>query len=566
MAVPSVGDAVSWIFGALVWLVENLLVLLVLGITTIIVAVFFRLRKSILFNAWVNQTTDPVLELGRKLADLLLFDVRDIHNVHNRAPEAGFWNQYRDVPTFRYEIDHDVALLASSELGEQSKLASAVVSVLFHLVPVVFQPAAVRGSIQKSGDDIRFLVTLEGYRPPGNSRKRVSTVWSATPTSPSDKNCEKAVEDLAYALYLELAGAKFFRSATAFAAYTEGLRAHLAYLDFGISDDLGRAEREYRRAIDEDPEAAPPRYNLAALYYAQYTEKSNSLAMEQLLRVVSVNDRQLQAEARSALADCYLQQFHRYGQGRTQRESEVLLDRAIRLSRMALGDAKHLDAVNKALAFGYHQKSQFLYKTRRRAGGSLGPWLRERLEIARNRQRAIRHYRRAIKGNQRHYVAYNNLGNLYLNWAGQLSSDSLLGDLERRRRLRISLRKFEHAVRLRPSYHHSHDNIGNAYKALGDVDEALRGYLTALEYNNDYAEAKNDVAILCMVEGRTAKLPGSDTALDAAGWHFAALETPDVGGDQRHKLCEQMAQHSPAGSSLCPFRTQAVERGTACAL
>jgi tetratricopeptide (TPR) repeat protein len=563
---PSVADAASWLLNALSWILENLLVLLIVCLTAIIVAVFFRLRRSILFNQWTSQTVDVDSDAGRRLADLLLFDVRSIHNVHNRAPEAGFWNQYRDVPTFRYEINHEVALLASTDLGEQNRLASAFIAVLLQLVPVVFQPATVRGSIQKSDDGIKFLVTLEGYRPLGVRRKRVSTVWSAAPASAKNVDWERAVELLAYSLYLEMAGAEFFRSAAAFGAYTKGLRYHLAYVDFKRSADYRNAEEQYRRAAKLDPGAAPPRYNLAALYYSEYRQEANDAAIRELLKVVSVNDRRLQAEARSALANCYLQQYHRFNQYGTPEEAAALLDRSIRYARQALGDAKNLDAVHKALAFAYHQKSEFQTKNRKSVRGSVRVRVLQRIEIGRSRRSAIRHYSSAVRRNKRHYVAYNNVGNLYLNWALTISSMTWPARLERARRIRRSLAKFERSVQLHPSYYHAHDNIGNAHLALGQFDEAERSFLDALDHNEQYAEAKNDIAVLCATTGRAVKPRGSGSSMGAAEWHLAAIRTPDVGPGQRQKLCRQVAHVTNDGALVCPFQEATSAQGVTCGL
>jgi tetratricopeptide (TPR) repeat protein len=90
------------------------------------------------------------------------------------------------------------------------------------------------------------------------------------------------------------------------------------------------------------------------------------------------------------------------------------------------------------------------------------------------RRRAIWHYWRATRENPRHYVAYNNWGNLYLNWAQDVRGTGALAGLRRARRLRRGRSKFEKAISIQPAYHHAHDNLGNAYAAEQRYAEAER--------------------------------------------------------------------------------------------
>ena len=570
--VPSVGDALGWLLDAAKWLLEHLLLLIISGLVIITMAVFFRLRRSVLFKAWANQTGDTDLDVGRGLADLLLFMVRDIHGVHNRAPEAGFWNQYRDVPAFRYEIDSNVALLASTDLGPENRLASAIMTVLFNMVPLIFQPAEVRGSIQRFDNEIQLMVALEGYRRPGRRSKRVSRVWSRTVASITTSDRQQPVEELAYELYLEMAGAKFFKSAQAFSAYTAGLRSHLAFLDLDHVEDRKAAEREYKNSIKLDSGAAPARYNLAALLYFEYDADANKCAISELLRVISVNDPELQASARSALANCYLQEYHRYGQNNPE-----LLIKATDYARQALRDAKHMDAVHKALGFAYHQRSEFeADRLAHRHVAQRPPryldrtWYHDVFWVRRCRRRAIRHYKRAVRRNKRHYVAINNLGNLYLKWGERVSGRGPLARLQRRYRIKTSMRWFEKSISLRPIYHHAHDNLGNAFLALGRYDDAERSFKTALEHEGDYAEAKNDIARLYLLRAAENGTDKQSAVEEAAEWrrqaaerHRDAITTPRVVADQQRKLCLEVASGwsrtsgcavGGAEPPVCPFR------------
>jgi hypothetical protein len=60
------------------WLVANILLGLALFVGLIVVRLYFRVRKSIVFEAWVNRSSEATPELGKSLADLLLHKIRAI--------------------------------------------------------------------------------------------------------------------------------------------------------------------------------------------------------------------------------------------------------------------------------------------------------------------------------------------------------------------------------------------------------------------------------------------------------------------------------------------------------
>jgi len=65
---------------------------------------------------------------------------------------------FRD-PAFRQSLDENVKLLASVELGKYGSFLTAVSTLLFSLLPMVFRPARLKGSIHKYGDRLQLLAT-----------------------------------------------------------------------------------------------------------------------------------------------------------------------------------------------------------------------------------------------------------------------------------------------------------------------------------------------------------------------------------------------------------------------
>jgi tetratricopeptide (TPR) repeat protein len=536
----------EFLLGTVQWIFSNLVLIIVLLVFLTIAALFFRLRKSILFDPWANQSDDHGLDLGRSLADLLLFGVRDIHGVHNRAPQAGLWNSYHDVPVFRYELDNEVQLVASAQLERDSALVANLISIFFRLVPLVFQPARVRGSIHRFGEVVCIYVALEDYRKRNGRRtQKLSRVWNVEIHNPGPDSYRRAVERLAHALYLELAGAGLFKSVEGFQAYTQGLERHLSFIDFREREDAVQAESLYQRASLADPDCAATQYNLAVLKYTSYTPDGNHSAAKLFRKVISTEDSRLRAEAESGLANCLCQSFHRYKTG----DADALYD-ALTYARRAVKHARSLDSAHKALAFTCHELSEHLRKQRlERPEGRLTarrPGRRQR-RSGHYRRRAVWHYWRATRENPRHYVAYNNWGNLYLNWAQGVRGAGVLAGLRRARRLRLARSKFEKAISIQPAYHHAHDNLGNAYAAEQRYAEAERSYETALEFQPGYVEARNDLAILHL-----SRLDGAQNP--SRGWreHLAALRPLKSERERQADLCAKFSDSMPQPTTTAP--------------
>src|SRR5713226_2297253 len=103
-------------------------------VLAIAVVVYLRSRKQILFESWINMSESKDTDLGRSVADLLLFKIGFIKSVHQRSADTiGNWNIYRDVPAFRQSLDENVKLLASVELGKYGSFISAISTLLFQL-------------------------------------------------------------------------------------------------------------------------------------------------------------------------------------------------------------------------------------------------------------------------------------------------------------------------------------------------------------------------------------------------------------------------------------------------
>ena len=58
-----------------------------------------------------------------------------------------------------------------------------------------------------------------------------------------------------------------------------------------------------------------------------------------------------------------------------------------------------------------------------------------------------------------------------------------------------AVKSYEKALALKPDYDKAHSNLGNAFKALGQLDAAVKCYEKALAINPDYAEAHNNLDI-----------------------------------------------------------------------
>src|SRR5260370_14092105 len=160
-------------------LAESWLLVFAILVTVTAVVLYVRSRKQILFESWINMYDSKDTDTGRSVGDLLLFKIGFIKNVHERsAASIGNWNIYRDVPAFRQSLDEDVKLLASAELGKYGSFVTAVSIVFFPLLPLVFRPARLKGSLHKPGNPPQPLSTFDSASRL-NWRNSSPSLWQA---------------------------------------------------------------------------------------------------------------------------------------------------------------------------------------------------------------------------------------------------------------------------------------------------------------------------------------------------------------------------------------------------
>jgi tetratricopeptide (TPR) repeat protein len=500
-------------------LAESWLPILALIVVVVSLVVYFRNRKQIVFESWINMSDGKDTDLGRSVADLLLFKIGYIKSVHERSTGSlGNWNIYRDVPAFRQSLDEDVKLMGSVELGKYGPFVSAVTGVLFRLLPMVFRPARLRGSIHKHGSRLQLLATLEfnSKREWGN----VSTfLWEAVRSDSTDESVPGAVEELAFRIYLDLTREELFKSWQGFQAYTRGLENYLRYLGLQQDQDYDAAKKDYGAALAIETNNPAVKYSLGVLEYYTWKTANNDAAINLFQEALGASQAGLRAYAHSGLASALLQKYHRYNYHEVH-----LLEDAVFHAQRAIEIDPELDMSNRALAFACHQLSEY-------QAASTGAEM-ERQSIT-NRELAIQHYRRAYELNPQNYPAHNNLANLYLEWAKR-ERQSHAGRAERN--LREAIRECEETIGINPQFHLAYDNMANAYRELKMFDRAYDGYRNALRYRPKYPEGCNDLAGLFLERAFHRR-----NVTEALRIHQEALAMlPDADSKlQRQKLCSQ---------------------------
>ena len=174
--------------------------------------IYFRSRKNIIFEAWVNMTEQEKSNLGRRVADLLLFKLRFVKRIHEQGSrKLETWQPNREMPAFRQTLDEDIRLLGSVELGKYGSVVSTIVMFILRLVPMMFRPARLRGSIHRYGKQLRLLATLE--RAGGDDTGPGSVnLWEVVRMQDNDELLAETVEELAYRIYLDLSSDDLFKS------------------------------------------------------------------------------------------------------------------------------------------------------------------------------------------------------------------------------------------------------------------------------------------------------------------------------------------------------------------
>jgi tetratricopeptide (TPR) repeat protein len=478
----SVGDAISLVFQAL-------LALLILGLAALLASASVRSRSALQFEPWKafnRNGRDEGSTEGERVAELLLAEIRDIQSVHQRSKRGlDLDNPYYDVPAFQQGLDDDLTLLTSVQPQSHGGLAGELMSVVLALVPI--RPGRLGGSIHRTGDTATLVASIDNLR----HRKRPKIrQWRVAGEVGAEGDLEPLVRELAYHVYLELATASAFNTFEAFRSYTDAVKNHLAFgEDERKTEARGEAAKFYNQALELEPANPAVLYNLGVLKYYLYEAEPNEEAIGLFRSALRSAEGPLKAQVHSGLCNALVQGYHRFDGDRD------LLDDARSHGTRALAIDRKLDVALKALAFAYHQSSEALARDGPDKHGRA-----RRREIRRLRNRAIRLYRRTVRVNPRYYVAFNNLANLYLNWA----VDDVAGTHERKtkRLLHLAEKLALKSIEVKPSYWHAYDNVGNVYRALGQLgengrfDEARQYYEDARALRADYLPARHDLALL----------------------------------------------------------------------
>jgi tetratricopeptide (TPR) repeat protein len=103
--------------------------------------------------------------------------------------------------------------------------------------------------------------------------------------------------------------------------------------------------------------------------------------------------------------------------------------------------------------------------------------------------KAIQHYKTAIKINPNISIAHYNLGNVYY-------SQGLVDK---------AIQHYKTAIKIDPNYAYPYNNLGNVYYSQGLVDKAIQHYKTAIKINPNYAYPYNNLGNVYYSQGLVDK-------------------------------------------------------------
>ena len=491
-----------------------------LAVVVLSLMIYWRSRRQILFESWANMYDSKDTDTGRSIGDLLLFKIGYIKNVHERSTGSlGTWNIYRDVPAFRQNLDDNVTLQASAELGKYGPILSTLSMLLFHLLPMVLRPARLRGSIHKHGTRLQLLATLE-FNSGSHWKGFHNSLWEVVRTQSSEETLPEAVEELAFRIYLDLTREELFKSWQSFQAYTRGLASYLSYVDLERKPDYEAAKQGYEEARQLEPQNPAISYSLGVLEYYRWNSDANKEAVTHFRGALAASQPRLRAYAHSALANALLQRYHRYND-----HDPRLLEDAIYYAQKAVAIDGALDMTHRALGFACHQLSEYQ---------AASPDPAVQTKSAENRDLAIRHYLRAAELNNKNFAALNNLANLYLEWARRDTNHA-----RSMKNLHNAVRECERTLAINPHYHFTYDNLGNAYLEMKLYDKAAEAFRSAVRYKPDYPEGMNDLAALHL----EPEFAGRDVR-GGLRRHQEALALVVSGEGQSRKLCATFGKRS----------------------
>jgi len=363
-------------------------------------------RKRILFRAWINRYDEKDEDLGKSIGDLLLFDLQTIKIIHDKSTKVlSLWNPYQDLPSFKQGLEQEVQLIASVELGDYGKIISSIASFALKAAPLIIKPAILSGSINKYGDKKTLLmITLANYHMKKNlfqqkKSQKNTLVWKIERENLKKEEIPELLEEMAYRIYIDLTGNDLFKSWECFRYYTIGMQKYINYTELQRESDYNKAIKSYNEALQLEPNNPVVCYNKGVIKYNKYDEHENKEAIELFKKALNSSDMQLQVRARTGLTNGLVMQYHRFN-----KKEIALIEEGVSHGEEALRLNSKLDSVHKCLGFAYHQLSEELSKT--------NGWNAQ--IIVDIREKAINHYKKAFNYNKQHYIAHNNLGNLYL--------------------------------------------------------------------------------------------------------------------------------------------------------
>jgi tetratricopeptide (TPR) repeat protein len=103
--------------------------------------------------------------------------------------------------------------------------------------------------------------------------------------------------------------------------------------------------------------------------------------------------------------------------------------------------------------------------------------------------KAMEQYRIALKISPDDPVIYYNLGNVYISQ----------GLAEK------AMEQYLIAIKIKPAYLEAHNNLGNVYISQGLVEKAMQQYLIAIKINPDYLDSHNNLGNVYMSQGMVDK-------------------------------------------------------------
>jgi len=478
----------------------------------IFLGIYFLLdkaRKTIIFSPIINRFDKDDSEFGKSLAELLLFKLKFIKKTHElSSKKISLWNTFQDIPSFRQNLDKEIDMLASVQLGNYGKIISGTFAFLFKLFPIFIKPASIHGSINKYGNKVILIISLDNYSTKGFF-KYDNLLWEKERDDLKKENIPELIEEIACQIYIDLSGGDLFKSWKCFMLFTQGLKSYINYTELRLQSDLENAESHYKEALKIVNDNPVVKYNLGVLKYYQYKDSLNDEAISYFTSALNCNDRNLRARATSGLAMALGQKFSRYKSGKPD-SFETILE-AIDSAEKSYQLNKKLDSANIALAYTKHQFGEAMAKKDMGQNESLS-------NSTKLRREAINYYNKVFNINKKHYVAHNNLANLYLEWAISLKEYSnkklavrniLLQLLEKLTNkfiidrflfLKKAVIHCEESLKINPSYHIAYDNLGNAFFELGFFDKAYSSYQNAIFFSPNYSEAINDKAMIFLVK------------------------------------------------------------------